>query len=226
MDVGAPKSFVGSYTALSTFKRICEHQAYRRYVVKDIPFEPTPASDWGKHVHEAMAERVASKKPLPEDMQQWEGFAHPFDQYKIIAERRLGMTAESDPTGYFDDDVWFRGQADLIVMQGDKAYIIDWKTASSKYEDPFELETNALLLHTHFPKLQKIVGSYAWLKENRMSQVYDCSNFENTFLEIDSLMKQIAEKRITGQFEKRKSGLCGWCLVEDCEYFYVSEKRK
>ncbi len=180
--------------------------------------------EWGKHVHEAMAERVTRKKPLPEDMRQWEGFAHPFDQYKIIAERRLGMTAAGEPTGYFEDDVAFRGQADLIVMQGDKAYIIDWKTGASKFEDPFELETNALLVHLHFPKLTQIVGSYAWLKENRMSQVYDCSDFDNTFLEIDSLMKQIAEKRVTGNFEKRKSGLCGFCPVDDCEYWYEAKK--
>jgi hypothetical protein len=220
----AARPFIGTYTALHTFKNICEHQAYRRFVLKDIRFTPTSASEFGTRVHEAMAARLAAKTPLPPDFRQWEGFAHPFEHYDIRTERKLGMTADGKATGYFADDVSFRGQADLIVRQNAKAYIIDWKTGNSKYEDPFELQTNALLVHVHFPNIKQIVGSYAWLKENRMSQVYDCSDFNTTFLEIKRLMDLIAEKRQTGDFVKRKSGLCGHCPVEDCENWYEAKK--
>jgi hypothetical protein len=216
--------FVGTYTALHTFKNICEHQSYRRFVRKDIKFTPTPASEFGNAVHTAMAARLVAKTPLPPDFRQWEGFAHPFEQYHVLTEQKLAMTVEGYATRYFDANAWFRGQADLVVRQGSRAYIIDWKTGNSKYEDPFELQTNAVLIRVHHPKIERIVGSYAWLKENRMSQIYDCSDFKGTFAEIKRLMDLITEKRQTGDFIKRKSGLCGHCPVEDCENWYEAKR--
>ena len=104
-------------------------------------------------------------------------------------------------------------------------FICDWKTGGSKYEDPFELATNALLLKVKYPELKKIVGSYAWLKENRMSQQYDLSDFKGTFMEITRLMKLIAEKRQSGEWVKRKSGLC-WILFSfnAVSIYYVRRK--
>ena len=219
------RPFVGTFTALSTFKSVCEHQAYRRYIKKDIPYVESEAMAWGKKVHSAFEQRLGDqRRPLPSDMRQWEGFATPFEKYKVITESKMGMTERARQTGFFDSDVWFRGISDAAVLQSDKAFILDFKTGGSKYEDPFELATNALLLKVKYPELKKIVGSYAWLKENRMSQQYDLSDFKGTFMEITRLMNLVAEKRQSGEWIKRKSGLCGYCSVSDCENWYEAKK--
>ncbi len=81
-----------------------------------------------------------------------------------------------------------------------------------------------MLLKAKKPQLTKIVGSYCWLKENRMGQLYDLSCFEETWHRIKDLMGQIESKQ-PDEFEKRKSGLCGWCSVSDCENWFEARKK-
>jgi len=213
------RPFVGTYTILNTYKN-CPHQMARKYIVRDQEYVETPEMAWGNAIHSAFEFRVGSGKPLPLDMQQWENFAKPFDGQSAKVEQKLGISAKGHSVGYWDGSVWFRGKADLAIVKDDTAYINDWKSGNSKYEDPFELETNAVLIHAKHPHLKKIVGSYTWLKENRISQMYDLSNTRRTWFEICRLMAEILAKKQTGEFEKRKSGLCGWCSVSDCENWY------
>lgn len=215
------RPFVGSYTILSTYKN-CPHQMAHRYVWKTLPYVETPEMKWGNDVHSAFEHRVGGKKPLPLNMQQWENLAVPFDGKPCLVEQKLGITAEGRACGFFSDkpQVWFRGKADLAIVQGETAYLADWKSGGSKYEDPFELATNAVLLHAKNPQLRKILGSYAWLKENRLSQVYDLSDTAATWKEMCRLMAEIMQRRERNEFEKIQSGLCkGWCGVESCEHF-------
>lgn len=212
------RPFVGSYTILNTYKN-CPHQMARRYIVRDQPYVETPEIKWGNKVHEAFEFRVGGRKVLPTDMQQWEQFAVPFDGKTVQVEQKLGMTQEGRPTGFFDKDVWFRGKADVTIINDATAYINDWKTGGSKYEDPFELATGAVLLHAKNPQLKKIVGSYTWLKENRVGQMYDLSDTLATWREMCRLMGEILALRASGgPYPKRQSGLCGWCSVKDCEH--------
>lgn len=215
----ARRPLVGTYTILNSYRN-CPHQMFRRYIKKDQPFVETPEMKWGNEVHSAFEYRVGSGKPLSANMLQWDHFAAPFDGLTPLVEQKLGISAEGKCVGFWDGSVWFRGKADVAIVRDTTAYINDWKTGSSKYEDPFELETNAVLLHVKYPQLKKIIGSYTWLKENRVSQMYDLSDTRKTWGEICRLMAEILEKRKTAEFEKKKSGLCGWCSVEDCENWY------
>lgn len=217
LDRTKAKPFVGSYTALNGFKNVCEHQMFRRYIKKDQPFTASPEMQWGDEVHTAFEHRVGGGKPLPVSMQQWESFATPFDGRGAITEQKLGVTAQGQSCGFFDANVWFRGKIDLTLIDGTTAYLPDWKSGSSKYENPFELETNAVLLHAKHPQLTRIVGSYIWLKEHRISQLYDLSDTRKTWAELCRLMDLIGQASLTGEWRKMKSGLCGWCSVSDCE---------
>lgn len=216
-------SLVGTFTQLSAFLN-CEHAMYRRYIKKDLgPYVQSPEAKWGDDVHVAMERRIGSQAPLPEKMRQWECFAAPFDGLVPAVEQKLAITKEGKATGFWDKDAWFRGKADLTVINGVTAYFLDWKTGKSNYEDPFELETGALLLKAKRPQLTKICGSYAWLKENRIGTLYDLSDFEGTWRRVKDLMGQIEAKK-PEEFAKHKSGLCGWCAVKDCENHFVARK--
>ena len=216
---------IGTYTILNTYRN-CPEQMQRRYIAKDLgAFVETKEMKWGNDVHKAFEQRIAGRKPLPVDMQQWEPFAVPFDGRKVLVEQQLGITQTGEPIDYWDKaKCWFRGKADAVIMKHDTAFMTDWKTGSSKYEDDFELRTGAMLLKAAYPQLKVVRGAYAWLKENRMGRVHDLSDFQETFREVHGLMEQIAEDRRKGQWEKRKSGLCGWCNVTDCDNHYEARK--
>lgn len=212
------KPFVGTFTILAAYGN-CEHQMFRTYIKKDQPYEETKERAWGNAVHAAMQKRVGSRVPLPLEMQKWEPIAASFDGLVPSCEQRLGVTRDRQPTGFYDKDVWFRGLADLTLVQNTNAYLLDYKTGSSRYEDPFELETQAMLLHAKHPQLTRIAGSYAWLKEDRIGQLFNLSDTNSTWRRVTKLMNEIEAKRETANWDwiKRKSGLCPWCSVRDCE---------
>lgn len=216
------RPLIGTYTMLNTFKNVCEHQMYRRYVKRDQPFVETDAMKWGTAVHKALEDRVGKGKVLPDNMRQWEKHAEPFDAYKVYTEMQLGINRQGEAVGFWDGSVWFRGKVDVAVIVNDKALLTDWKTGSSKYEEPFELACGALLLKAKFPEITKAVGRYVYLKEDRVGQMHDLSAFVVTWDEIGQLMAGIADRMSNGSWTKTKSGLCGWCSVEDCEHYFVA----
>jgi len=210
------RKLVYTYTMLQAYRN-CGHAMYRRYVKKDIPYVETKEMAWGNSVHSAFENRVGSQVPLPEAMRQWEGFAAQLDGRGAAVEQKLGITQEGRPTGFWDKDCWLRGKVDVAMRQDSRAYLLDWKTGGSKFEDPFELEIGALLLKAKYPEITVIKGHYIWLKENRQGQAFDLSRFGDTWKEINKIVTKIEADRALNEFEKRQSGLCSWCDVRDCE---------
>lgn len=211
------RKLVYTFTILSSYRN-CSHAMYRRYLKKDISYVETPEMKWGNDCHSAFEHRLGSKVPLPVNMQQWESFAAPFDGRNVAVEQKLGITSKGQMTGYWDNDCWFRSKVDVTIRNGATAFINDWKTGGSKYEDSFELEVGALLLKAKYPELTIVKGHYTWLKENRVGQPYDLSDFAATWREMNCLIAKIEADRVSGEFEKHRSGLCSWCDVRDCEH--------
>lgn len=209
------KPLVYSYTMLSTADT-CLHRCYRQYVKRDIPYVPTPEMEWGNKVHSAMEYRIGGK-PLPEDMRQWEVLVAPFARPGARAEMKMGITREAKPTEFFGKDVFLRGKIDVTLISGTSAFLPDWKTGNSKYESPFELEIQALMLKAANPHLTKIGGMYVWLKENRYGTQYDLSDVNSTWAKVHNKVKVIEDAMASGEWSKTKGPLCGWCSVMDCE---------
>ena len=185
----------------------------------------------GNAIHLAMENRLRIKQPLPPKYAQWEPFAAPFDaRQALMVEEKLGVTKDGKPCGFFDKDVFFRGKIDVAIVNGNNAYICDWKSGGSKYEDSFELEIGAVLLQAKFnlfdPYVRTIKGQYVWLVENRLGALYDLSDTNKTFAKMKRLMDEIERDRARDWFEKRKSGLCGWCPVKACEHYFVARRDK
>ncbi len=214
----AGKPLVYTFSILNAYVN-CPEQMQRRYIAKDLgPYKETPEIAWGNKVHSAFEKRVGSGQPLPADMEQWECFAAPFDAMGAIVEQKLGVDANANASPYWDPPVFFRGKADCVVIKDDIAYIVDWKSGKSNYEHPFEIQTNAVLVKAKFPHLTKIKGSYAWLKENRMGQVYDLSDTAATWQQVLTITKDIERDMAAQDWHKKQSGLCGYCNVGDCEH--------
>jgi hypothetical protein len=64
-----------------------------------------------------------------------------------LCELKMGLTENLEACGFFDKDVWFRGVADLIVLDREAgvAKVIDYKTGkSAKYADKGQLELDGV----------------------------------------------------------------------------------
>lgn len=222
----AQKPLVGSYSLLNQYLN-CPHATFHRYIAKSYPYIQSEAAKEGDAVHLAMENRLRIKQPLPPKYAQWESFAKPFDAYaspRLLIEEKLGIVKDGKPCDYWGKDVWFRCRIDTAVLgAANKAYIADWKSGSSKYENEFELEIGAVLLQAKH-NVTTIKGNYAWLAENRMGVLYDLSNTNKTFAKMKHLMDEIERDRARDWFEKRKSGLCGWCSCAHCENHFVAER--
>jgi len=222
-----PQPLIFSYTMLHTYENICPHQCYRRYIKRDIPYVATDAMDYGNKVHAAFEQRIGSGKPLPVDFAQWEPFAVPFDGLKAKTELKVAIDRKGYPADYWgkgNQNPFLRGKIDVVVSKEESAFIQDFKTGGSKYESPFELEVGAMMFRAKYPEITSIKGAYCYVKENRLSQIYDLSNVRATWDKVNSIVTKIEQDRATGEFEKRKSGLCGYCPCTDCENWYEAKK--
>ena len=213
------RPLIFSYTFLDTYENKCPYLAAQRYIYRTVKYVETPEMKRGNEVHAAFEHRIGSGKPLPDDMRQFEPFAVAFDGKGAKTEQKLAITAEGYSCGYWSDkpQVWLRGKLDTALMNGTVAYLIDWKTGNPKYEDRFELDVGALLLHAANPQLTKIVGQYAWLRENRLSQPYDLSDTSATWRKVNAIAARIEADKANGTFEKKQSPLCRFCELYTCE---------
>ena len=211
------RPIVWSYSLLHCFDDICPYQGEARYITRSIKFVETEEIKWGNRVHEAFEMRVGGNKPLPLEMQSWERFAAPYDGRGARVEQWFGITADGHACDSRAANVWGRGKVDLHIVNGEAAFVNDWKTGNSKYEDPFELEVSALLINARYPQLKKIIGQYTWLKDERTSQTYDLSNTAATWKRVCDIMTKILAWRAAGDYPKNRTPLCGWCQRFDCE---------
>lgn len=212
------RPIVGTFTSMSCYENTCPYQANKRFIEKVYPFVETPEILYGRKVHEAFDRRVSGKQPLPPDMAKWEQFATPFDGKGAYTELKLAISIKGTLTEYFGQDVRFRCNLDLALVNSEKAYLQDYKTGNSKYESKFELEVQAMHLHAKFPALKKIIGRYIWLKENRPGQTYDLSDTQSPWNKCNMILGKMEADRKADHFEKRKGPLCGWCPCVECEY--------
>lgn len=61
----------------------------------------------------------------------------------------MGLTENLEPCDFFSDEVWWRGIADLVIIdeEEDLAWVIDYKTGkSARYADKGQLELMALAI--------------------------------------------------------------------------------
>lgn len=211
---------VHSFSAIHCYENVCPYQYYKTYILKEIPYVETPQRKAGNDAHNALDKRVGAGVPLPPAMAQWEPFAKPFDGLGAKTELKLGITDKGAVAGYWDKDtVWLRGRADVVVINKTTAFFNDWKvTNNPRYSTKFELEVHAMLLHAAHPYLTAIKGTYTFLKQNELSQVYDLSDTAATWRKVNEIVKNIERDRSRGEFEKRQGPLCSWCDVKSCEF--------
>jgi hypothetical protein len=212
-----------SFSRLKDFKT-CPKKFFEIKVAKNFK-EPefTEATMYGSSFHEAAEHYIRDGTPLP---QHFAYVKQHLDTLRGIegdkyCEHEMGLTKELAPCGFKDDGVWCRGIADLLIVKGDKAWVLDYKTGkSAKYADTGQLELMSLLVFKHFPEVKKVKGGLLFVVANNfIKAAYDVAQehvYWRGWMEDVHRLERAYE---TGVWNPNKNGLCKkWCYVTTCPH--------
>lgn len=214
-----------SYSSLKLFEQ-CPRRYQAEKVTKEVPFIQGEAALYGEQLHKAAEEyvrdgkeidpRFAFIKPYLDKLNAIEGVK--FCEMKLGVKRMDGRLIACE---FFDPEVWFRGVADLVIIDDDRAWIVDYKSSkSAKYADTRQLALMAAALFLKYPQIKKIktsllfVVSKEFIKEN-FGKEYGLS----VFSELNGLLTARDHAYENDIWNPRPNGLCKrWCPVKACPH--------
>ena len=221
--------YTWSYSSISLFQQ-CPQKYYRLRVKKDITEPPAAHLDYGKEVHKAAEDYVCNDKSLDPKYT----FIKPaLDAFKLLpgmklCEYEMGLTKDFQPCGFFDPQVWFRGIADLLIIDGNHAHLVDYKTGkSSQYADTKQLELLALLVFKHFPHVQTIKAGLVFVvAEDLVKAAYAHEIQEEAWAKWLPEIQRLEKALENDVWNARPNFTCRkFCPVLDCEHNGKGEYR-
>lgn len=216
-----------SYSALTNFET-CPRKYKGRYL-DNIPEDYGQAAKDGNRAHEAIEQLFKSNIPLPAEFSPYRGIT---DKYKKLAanserclpEFKMAVDYNKQPCAWDRETCWIRGIADLVLIRGTTAVVLDWKTGKPK-EMRDQIMLMGLLLMEHMPSINTIYGYLIFLRYNHSSKlVMFRPSKDGLWDKWEQRYNKLAEAYQHNNFPPKPNGLCnGWCAVTSCEHW--REKR-
>ena len=213
-----------SFSKIKSFEQ-CPKQFYHEKILKQYPVEETDAMRYGTEFHKACEDYIKSEAPLPKKFDFIQQTLDALNEKRGVkmCEQKLGLTADLEPCGFFDKRVWFRGIADLVIIDvlTGVAWVIDYKTGKSlKYADKGQLELMALIVFKHYPQITRVkAGLLFVIAKGLVKEEYEIdseSNLWEKWLGIYGRMEKAFESDV---WNPRPSGLCKrHCPVLECAH--------
>lgn len=211
-----------SYSAIKLYEN-CPLRYYRQRVLKDVTDDGGEASRYGERVHEYLEHRLKEAADLPQDISHYEVLCTTVEGLanggELHIEKELVLTEELTPTGWWEPDAWLRSKLDVLVIRGDTAYVMDWKTGK-RNPDFFQLKLFAVQVLKHFPEVQHVKTSLVWLKQLQMdTEEYSREQSNEIWAEIMGKIRRIYNSLEHDTWPARPSGLCRFCPARhDCDF--------
>jgi len=213
-----------SFSSIKTFEQ-CPKKFYHLKVAKDYQEDQNAAHLlYGTAFHEAAEFYVRDDTPLPSEFMFAKGSLDALKNRpgKKLCEYEMGLTANLEPCGFKDPEVWWRGIADLIILEDDgTARVVDYKTGkSAKYADKGQLELMALAIFKHFPQVTNVKAALLFVIAKEFPKAAYSKDDEpklwEKWLRDHGRMKRAYE---TDVWNPRPSGLCKkHCVVLECPH--------
>lgn len=213
-----------SFSRIKAFKT-CPKQFYHEKVLKQYPVIETEAMRYGTLVHEAAEFYVRDGTPVPS---KYNYIVPLLDQLNAIegeklCEYEMGLTEDLEPCANDAENVWFRGIADLVILNRDKklAWVLDYKTGkSAKYADTGQLELMALAIFKHFPEIETVKAGLLFVVADKMVRaIYKKDQERDLWEKWLSEYARLAKAHKTDVWNTNPSGLCKrHCPVTECPH--------
>jgi len=214
-----------SFSSIKTYET-CPRKYMAEKVTKEVPYTDTEATIYGKDIHKACEDFIQDGTPIPEkyafirpvmtSIQQMSG-----DKF---VEQQVGIAKHGDSLvacEFDSDDVWFRGIADLVIIDGDTAKIIDYKSSkNAKYADTRQLALMAAAIFLKHPEVKTIKGGLLFFVCNAFIKAnYTVDRRFDIFAQLDGTLQQRDVSYATGVFNPKPNALCKkWCKVYSCPH--------
>jgi hypothetical protein len=216
------KNYTWSYSSISLFQQ-CPRKYHRLRVLKDVVEPPQAHLDYGSAVHKVAEDYVCGGVDIPEKY----SFIQPaLDSLKGLSgekhcEYEMGLTKDFQPCKFKDPDVWFRGIADLLVIDGDEAKIVDYKTGrSSQYADIKQLELLSLLVFKHFSNVKRVKAGLIFLVARDLIKAeFTDDQQSNAWAKWLPEIERLETAFETDVWNPKPNFTCRkFCAVMDCEH--------
>ena len=210
-----------SFSSLKQFTN-CPRQYYEVRVAQNVQTKVTQQMLYGTEVHKALEDYVRDGKELPLNYKRFKPMIDallsvPGERY---VEHKMALNESRKQCKFDAPEYWVRGIVDLMIVDDDTAFIVDYKTGSNRYPDPKQLKLMELMTFEHFPAVERIKGGLLFvMHDSFMPEEYLRKDISKLWLDFaQSLM------RMTVAYEKNvwtpnPTGLCGWCPVTSCEFY-------
>ena len=213
-----------SYSSLSTFKQ-CPKKYYHLKVAKDVKDKGSSAMYYGNEVHKAAEEFIKNGVEVPKKFDYMNPILNSLSNIngEKHCEIRFGISYDGEKhkrTKFFAKDVWFRGIADLLIVNGEKAYLVDYKTGkNAKYADTKQLDMLAAATFTYFPEVQYIKSALLYVVSNDfINKVHTRDEQELLYTTFDGPLEALASAEEYDVWNAVDGPLCAYCPVTSCEH--------
>lgn len=217
------KEWSWSYSKLKNFelcpKRMYEVDIAKTYAEKQEPGGPL---DWGNRVHKALSDALAKGVPLAPEISAYQSWV---DRVKrgagtLYVEQKYAINRQFQKTGYFADDVWYRGIGDVVRVAGNLALVLDWKTGKI-LEDSVQLMLMAQCLFSHYPELKYVRSEFVWLKDDCTSpELFTRQEVADKWVDLLGRVKNMELAAQQMNYPPKPNHLCkNHCVVQSCPFF-------
>ena len=211
-----------SHSSLKDYEG-CPRRYHEVKVLKKFPFKDTEATLYGKEFHKAAEDYIKEGKDLPEAFMYAQGALDALNKKegRKLCEYQMALNMDLKPTGWFSEDVWVRGVADLLIVDDDNltAWVVDYKTGNNKYPDREQLKLMSLMVFAHMPHIRKINSALLFVvKEDFVKHSMSVEQTPSEWWQYRQRVARIEEAHATGTWNPKSSALCPWCPVTSCEY--------
>lgn len=197
----------------------CPKQYQEVKVLKRFATKMTPQMTYGNEVHKACEDYVGEGKPLPKNYERFKPVLDSLKEIKGVRypEQKMALTKEGEACEY-GKGYWVRGIVDLMVIDGDTAFIVDYKTGSKKYPDAKQLKLMALMAFAKFPELMRIKAALLFIVEEAfVEEEYTCEDIPKLWAAFHDDLKRLETSYETDVWNTNPTPLCGWCPVTTCD---------
>lgn len=211
-----------SYSAIKMYED-CPLRYYRQRILKEVQDQGNQYTVYGERVHEALEKRLRDNEELSQDMARYEPLITAIESSvgdgQLYVEYEACLNDELKSTEWFAPDAWFRGKLDVLIVKGDTAVVMDWKTGRRK-GDFDQLELFSLLTWKMFPEVQTVRASFVWLKDMAMDhEVYERKDANDLWAKHIGRIRRIYDSVKHDNWPAKPSGLCRFCPCRhDCDY--------
>lgn len=200
----------------------CPLRYYHQRVKKTVTDPGNEATHYGERVHKQLEERLKGETELPQETKHYEPLVSAIlkgVKGQLLVEQELTLNAELKPTGWFDADAWLRTKIDVMLLDGSRCAVLDWKTGKRK-PDFDQLELYALQIFAHHPEVERVSVGFVWLKDKAMDRdEYLRQDAAELWEKLLTQIKRIEKSLETEVWPARPSGLCRFCPARHlCDY--------